>query len=78
MSDALENLTDEEKVLLRESLPTLEEVMIGWALPVIAAPPGQQRLMVAAQVEVLTGLWEDPEAWCVEAIKRGREFNAQR
>jgi len=66
--DALDNLTDSEKEYLRGCLPTEEEVMLGWAMPVLAAPATERATRVASQLAVLRGLWDDPEGWCARAL----------
>jgi len=66
--DALDNLTPAEKEYLRGTLPTEEEVMLGWALPVLAAPAAERATRVASQLAVLRGLWDDPESWCARAL----------
>lgn len=66
--DVLDNLTDEEKLFLRSTLPTEEEVMIGWATPVLTASPVERRVLVASKIEVLEAFHEDPEGWCARAL----------
>ena len=51
--DALDNLTPAEMEYLCSTLPTEEEVMVGWATPVLAASTTERRVLVAAQIEVL-------------------------
>jgi hypothetical protein len=68
-ADALDHLTAAEKTVLRISLPTDDEVMIGWATPLLDLTPAQKALAVADQMAVLEGLWDDPRAWCVRALE---------
>jgi len=66
--DALDNLTTAEKLFLAGCLPTEDELMIGWAMPVLAAPEAERVTLVAAQIAVLKGLYEDPAGWCARAL----------
>jgi hypothetical protein len=61
--------TEKEKAYLRSTLPTEEEVMLGWALPVLGRPPVECRVLVAAQIEVLEGFDPDPAGWCARALE---------
>ena len=72
-TDALDHLTPAEKAMLRTSLPTDEEVMVGWALPLLDMPLAEKVLAVADKIEVLTGLWDDPRAWCVRALEAAQK-----
>jgi hypothetical protein len=67
--DSLLNLTETEKEEVRDSLPTDEELKIGWALPVLRASESERRIMVGAQIEVLSVFEEDPKGWCREALR---------
>jgi len=69
----LDNLTPAEKEYLRSTLPTEEEVMLGWATPVLAAPAAARLTLVASQIAVLRGLWDDPAGWCSQALKLAAE-----
>ena len=71
--DALDNLTPAEKEYLRGTLPTEEEVMVGWATPVLAASELERRSLVADKIEVLRGLYDDPAGWCARALKLAAE-----
>jgi len=64
-----DRLSPPELTLLRISLPTDDEVRVGWALPLLDLPASQKTLAVQMQIEVLTGLWADPRAWCVRAFE---------
>ena len=74
--DILDNLTEAEQEVIRASLPTTEEVMIGWATPVLAASEIERRLLISAQVQVLDGLSADPSAWCRDALLLARRNHA--
>ena len=67
------NFTAKEKEYLRGCLPTEAELMISWATPVLAASPVEQRVLIAAQIEVLDaaagGFYADPAGWCSEALR---------
>ena len=63
------HLTWVERQEMQSSLPTDTDLMLGWALPVLALTGPERKVMVAAQIEVLTGRYEDPVAWCVAAIR---------
>lgn len=67
-TDALDNLTVEEREFLSRCLPTGGDLMIGWARPVLAASAVERRVLVTAQIEVLEGIYEDPEGWCASAL----------
>ncbi len=64
--------TDEEKARLRECLPTERDVMLGWAMPLLSKSPLERRVLVAAQIEVLDGINEDPAGWCARALELAR------
>ena len=68
-ADDFPAFTEADMEFLRGCLPAEQELMIGWATPVLAASPGERLLLVAAQIEVLEGLWDDPEEWCGRALK---------
>ena len=66
--------TAEEKAWLRDTcLPTETEVMLGWALPLLSKLPIERRVLVAAQIEVLDGIQEDPVSWCARALQLALE-----
>jgi hypothetical protein len=67
--DTLDSLTEEEMVRLNNCLPSEWDVMVGWATPVIAASPAERRVLIAAQMEVLDGLYDDPQKWCRHALE---------
>ena len=66
---SFDHLSPAELTLLRISLPTDDEVRAGWALPLLDLPAPQKALAVQAKIEVLTGMWPDPRAWCVRAFE---------
>ena len=68
-ADDFPQFTEAEREHLRSCLPTKEEIMVGWASPLLAASPIERRVLVAAQLEVLEGLTEDPAAWCERALE---------
>ena len=74
--DFLDSLTDEQMDYLRSTLPTEEEVMIGWATHVLAASEIERRILISAQVQVLDGLSADPSAWCRDALLLARRNHA--
>lgn len=74
----LDNLTPAEKEYLRGCLPTEQEIMLGWALPVLAAPASARATLVASQIEIVEPFWDDPEEWCREALKLARAEKAAR
>ena len=67
--DALDNLTPAEKEYLRGTLPSEEDVMLGWALPLLAAPEAERRDQAAWKIAVLEGLYDDPQAWVERAFE---------
>lgn len=71
--DALENLTPAEMKYLRGCLPTEDELMVGWATPVLAASELERRSLVADKIEVLRGLYDDPAGWCARALRLAAE-----
>jgi hypothetical protein len=75
-TDSLDNLTAADKDTLRASLPTEADVQAAWGAAVLAADKTQQRLMIAAQVQVLRGYWDDPKGWCAAALTMARRGNA--
>ena len=72
-TDVLDNLTAKEKDYLRSTLPTEEELKIGWAKPVLAASEVERRSLVVGQIEVLRGLDDDPVGWCARALRFATE-----
>jgi hypothetical protein len=69
----LDNLTTEDKAYIASRLPTEAETMLSWATPVLAAPEAERADRVACQIAVLEGIWADPAAWCVRALKLAAE-----
>jgi hypothetical protein len=68
-TDALDNLTAAEKARLMDCIPSEWDVMVGWATPVLAAPMTERRVLIAAQMQVLSGLYDDPQEWCRRALE---------
>ena len=68
-ADDFPQFTEAEREHLRSCLPTEEEIMVGWAMPLLKASPPERRVLVAAQLEVLDGLQDDPAAWCARALQ---------
>ena len=75
MDTPFPTFTPAEKAYLRGCLPSEEEVIVGWALPVLARPASERAVLIAAEVEVLENLCADPISWCYDALtlaeKRG-------
>jgi len=71
--DALDNLTPAEMEYLRSTLPTEEEVMVGWAMPLLARPEAERRDQAAWKIAVLDGLYDDPQAWVERAFELAAE-----
>lgn len=69
----LDGLTEYQRKRLRATLPSEEDVMLGWALSVMRGPAGERPSRVADQVAVLRGLWDDPAEWCTEAMRFASE-----
>ena len=46
--------------------------MLGWAMPLLSKSPLERRVLVAAQIEVLDGINEDPAGWCARALELAR------
>lgn len=67
--DILDRLTEAEKKRIRDQLPTDAEIMLAWGRSVLAVSPVERRVLVAAKIEVLDGLCEDPPAWCARALE---------
>ena len=65
----MDSLTEDQKREVRDNFPSEEDWMVWWATPVLAATPVERRVLVAAKIEVLEGLVEDPEAWCRRALE---------
>jgi len=72
-ADALENLTPEGRAHVRACLPTGKECMVSWATPVLARSGVERRVLVAAQMLVLDGLYEDPAGWCARSLELAAE-----
>jgi len=72
MCDALDNLTDEEKDYLRTCLPTEEDLKLGFALPLSTCSGPGRRVLIAAKMQVLEGLVDDPARWVRDALLLAR------
>lgn len=69
VNDALDHLSEADKLFLASCLPSEEVVMLGWATPVLAAPEAERPALVACQLAVVRELWDDPEGWCARALE---------
>jgi hypothetical protein len=73
-------LTEAERRRLREqqAQDTLECIMRDWGRDVLRRPPGDRPVLIAAKLEVLETLWEDPAAWVRRALELAQEEGGRR
>lgn len=68
-----EYLSKEDREMIRDGFPTLEQRQREWGDYVLHLPLDDRRERIVEKLAVLRGLYDDPEAWVTTALRLARD-----